>query len=416
MTVLRARWVGLAAAVVLATQLTPLAPPAFGSAPELTLTSARETVRWSGHFGSAGVVASVPEACAAIGCDEISLSLELPRAPRNRDGGLQVGLRWSDEEQDLDLYVYGPDGALAAKSDGFYVSTSESVLIEAPENGLYRIVVVPRETQDLAYDGVAQIEQGIAPRPVRDLLPDLIALPSRHATFSTGSYLLSEPSAMPSSCYPEEIVEAGARRCLRFDQVLGNSGTGPFEIRYDLGGLTTDRQLRQRVYRSDGSSWEREAGSYELHPTHAHFHYRNFAVSMLWASDETGQRLGDQPVRVGQKNGFCVMDIENIWFGRHGDAARTYYFPECQAPGDDAPSGPVLRQGMSVGWADVYNWFLPDQYIEVSGVADGYYLLDTIADADHLVLESNEHNNTVSTLIRICGTRAEVVGEQQSCA
>jgi hypothetical protein len=70
---------------------------------------------------------------------------------------------------------------------------------------------------------------------------------------------------------------------------------------------------------------------------------------------------------------------------------------------------------MSVGWGDVYNWFLPDQYIEVSGVPDGYYILTTTADADGLVLETNENNNTVSALIRICGHEAEIVGEPPVC-
>jgi hypothetical protein len=188
-----------------------------------------------------------------------------------------------------------------------------------------------------------------------------------------------------------------------------------FELRYDTLGLGTDRHFFQRVHRSDGSWFERPAGSYELHATHAHFHYRNFAVSELWASDEHGRRLGDEPVQDGHKNGFCVIDIENIWFGRHGDAARDYYLPQCQAPTDSGPSGPALRQGMSVGWADVYNWFLPDQYIEVSGLPDGYYLLETLADADGLVLETNEHNNSATALIRICGNAVEIVGETRSC-
>ncbi|MBW3665771.1 MAG: hypothetical protein KY469_22005 [Actinobacteria bacterium] len=197
---------------------------------------------------------------------------------------------------------------------------------------------------------------------------------------------------------------------------MGNVGDGPFELRYDLSGSATDQQLRQRIYRSDRSWSERRAGSYEFHPTHAHFHYRNFAVSRLWASDEEGRRLGDEPVRPGRKNGFCVIDIENIWFGRYGDAARSYYFPQCSGPTETGESGPVLRQGMSVGWGDVYNWFLPGQYIEVSGVPDGYYLLETIADADQLVLETDEDNNSVSALIRICGDEAEFVeGPSPSC-
>ena len=390
-------------------------PISSASTPTLSLTRVNETARFEGQFGSAGVVASAPESCAMTSCDEMFLDLDLRARDWNSDGGLQVGLRWSDEEQDLDLYIYGPGGGLAAKSDGFYASTGESVLIAAPTNGRYRIVVVPRETTDLAYEGIAQIERGTASTPVRDLLPDLVALPPRHATFSTGTYLVSDPAVLPTSCYPEEVIEKREQRCLRFDQILGNVGSGPFELRYDTTGLGTDQHLFQRVYRSDGSWFERPAGSYEFHATHAHFHYRNFAVSELWASDERGRRLGDGPVRNGHKNGFCVIDIENIWFGRHGDAPRTYYFPQCQAPTETGTSGPVLRQGMSVGWADIYNWFLPGQYIEVSGLPDGYYLLDTFADADGLVLEVNETNNVTTALIRICGDSADIVGEGTSC-
>ena len=70
---------------------------------------------------------------------------------------------------------------------------------------------------------------------------------------------------------------------------------------------------------------------------------------------------------------------------------------------------------MSVGWADVYNWFLPDQYLEVTDIRDDYYILTTIADADGLVLETNEDNNETSALIRICGDAAEIVGEGSTC-
>lgn len=405
----------IAVIAALATPSVPLGPPASASSPPLSITRLTETAWWSGHFGSAGVVASQPASCAATPCDERFLELDLRERNWNPDGGLQIGLRWTDEEQDLDLFVYAPDGSLAARSDGFYASTAESVLIVAPRNGTYRIVVVPRETTDLHYDGMAQIERGTAATPVRDLLPDLVALPPRHATFSTGTYLVSD-AVLPTSCYPEETIEDDAQRCLRFDQILANVGNGPFELRYEMSDAATDQRLVQRVFRTDGSWFDRPAGSYDFHPTHAHFHYRNFAVSKLWASDEQGRRIGDKPVQEGDKNGFCVVDIENIWFGGHGDAARSYYFPQCDAPAEIDPSSPVLRQGMSVGWADVYNWFLPDQYIEVTGIPDGYYLLETIADIDELVLEANENNNTVGALIRICGDAVEIVGDETTCA
>ncbi len=385
------------------------------AASDLAIRDRSATVRWAGEFADSSAVASTPEACVAVDCDELMIDLALPPHKWNPGGGLQVGIRWEDEDQDLDLFVYRPDGRLAARSDGVLASMAESVLVPAPTNGRYRVVVVPRYAERLQYQGMAQIEQGIRPQPTRDLLPDLVALPSRNATFDTGAYYLSEPATSIGGCYPEERVERGALRCLRFDQILANTGTGPFELRYDVSGAATDQRLLQRVMRSDGSVWERDAGMYEFHPVHAHFHYRNFAVSRLWLADIDGRRIGDAPVRVGHKNGFCVIDVDNVWFSRHGDAARSYYFPQCLAPATSGGSSPVLRQGMSVGWADVYNWFLADQYIEVSGVPDGDYLLETIADPDGLVLEADEDNNRSFTHIRICGDRSEIVGSQGAC-
>jgi hypothetical protein len=373
-------------------------------------------VTWKGEHFSGAVSPPVPEACGVSDCDEFRLTVSLPADVWSQPGGVQVGIRWTDEEQDLDLFVYGPDGALAAKSDGFFASTAESVILKSATNGDYRVVVVPRLAQDMAYDGLAEVEHFAAVDPLRDLLPNLIALPPRNLRFATSAYL-ADPGVENDllSCYPEETLEQGATRCLRFDQIISNTGTGPFELRYRMDGLATDQELRQRIYRSDGTSWERVADMYEFHPTHAHFHYKNFAQSRLWLSNAKGKKLGTAPVRVGKKNGFCMIDVENIWFGRKGDAARTYYFPRCNAPTETDANGLYMVNGISVGWADVYNWFLADQYIEVSGLADGYYVLETEADPADTVLEARNSDNVTSALIRICGNQAEVVGQESRC-
>jgi hypothetical protein len=263
---------------------------------------------------------------------------------------------------------------------------------------------------------MAQVERFPAVEPIRNLLPNLIALAPRNLRFATGAYLFDP--ALPggfTSCYPEETLEQDAHRCLRFDQIIANVGAGPFELRYRMDGLATDQELRQRIYRSNGSSWERFADTYEFHPAHAHFHYKNFAQSRLWLSNAKGKRLGASPVRIGKKNGFCMIDVENIWWGRKGDAARTYYFPRCNAPTETDATGSYMVNGISVGWADVYNWYLADQFIEVSGLANGYYLLETQADPKNTVLEGRNDDNMSTTLIRICGDRAEVVGGEPRC-
>jgi hypothetical protein len=82
---------------------------------------------------------------------------------------------------------------------------------------------------------------------------------------------------------------------------------------------------------------------------------------------------------------------------------------------DQIPEGAEGVNGISVGWADLYNWYLPDQYVDVSLVDDGWYLLETVADPANTLVEKNEVNNAKSTLIRICGDKVETAGGPSVC-
>lgn len=203
-------------------------------------------------------------------------------------------------------------------------------------------------------------------------------------------------------------------RCLRFDQIIGNQGAGPFELRYQIPSdnlltFPTKPPVYQRIYSSDRTFTDRKAADFEYHPTHAHFHYEQFAQSFLYASDVNGSMRATTPEAEGKKNGFCMIDVENWWFGRKGDAARSYRFPGCMvAPGQE------MVNGISVGWADIYNWYLPDQYIEVSGLS-GYYLLQTVVDPKNTVVEAEESNNCISVLIHISETSARFAGSGEAC-
>lgn len=381
-----------------------------------SLRDRRDRVRWTGSAGGAAVV---PQACLhdAVGCDEFTLRVALRDGFWSRRGAVQIAIKWEDESQDLDLYVFGPDGDEVASSAG-PVSTAESVNIDNASNGDYRVVVVPSGAEETEYEGVADIERYNRRRPVRYLRPDLVSLPARNPQIATSAYLFDLPvPSLPTGCYPEETLEQGALRCLRFDQIIANVGDGTFELRYMIDDVAGDRRLLQRVYRSDGSFRDFDSGSYVLHPTHAHFHYTGFATSKLWRATPGGDRIGSAPIAAGRKNGFCMIDVENVWFGRKGDAPRTYIPPSCLAPTEIDPGAAraAAVNGISVGWADVYNWFLPDQFIEISGVPDGYYLLETIADPDDTIVEKRQENNASEVLIRLCGDRAEIVGGTSAC-
>jgi lysyl oxidase len=384
------------------------------------LSSTHDQLRWKGGpITGNTVVLPMPALCAAQACDERKLTLSLPHGTFKRPGGVQISIRWRDLEQDLDLYVYRPDGSLAGKSEGFN-STAESVLLRKPANGTYRMLVSPTSADGVKYEGSAEVEFLPAVKPLRDLLPDLVSLPPRNLHFETSAYLFDLPvPSMPGGCYPEEMVEQGARRCLRFDQTIANIGRGPFEVRYRIDGVATEdtRDLLQRVYRSDGSFRDRFADTYTFHPAHAHFHYKNFAQSHLWRATSNGNKLGSRPVRTSRKNGFCMVDVQQTRFGKRGDSPRAYVPPGCLAPSefDPATGAASAISGISAGWADIYNWYLADQFVEVTGLKDGYYILQNVADQAGTVKELDDSNNSASTLIRLCGDRADVVGIDHHC-
>lgn len=323
---------------------------------------------------------------------------------------MQFGVRfpYDPATYDLDLYVYDSSGDEIAAS-AYGDENAESVVLPSLPNGTYTVEVHPYTVgKDVAFEGLVEVEYLPAVQPLRDLLPNLTVQPQRNVTFDFDGSVVGDLTS--NSCAVEEFAEQGARRCLRFEQIISNEGDGPAEIRYDfVGPGTVDQSIFQRIYRSDGTYWERHADKYVFHAAHAHFHYANFALSRLWASNAGGARLGTAPVREGRKNGFCLIDVENFAFGRKGDAARRY--TSC-LPADEMAEGTGQTNGISVGWADVYNWYLADQYIEVTGVPDGFYLLETIVDpatpasTAGTLLETDETDNAVEILVRICGDRA----------
>lgn len=400
--------------------LVGLLPMGAEATPDHVLSSAHDQVRWRGGPLTGRTTAlTLPETCGAVECDRLTLTIALPPAVRVRRGGVQVSIRWHDEEQDLDLYVYEADRSLEARSNGI-VSAAESVFLRRPANGDHTVVVVPKSADHVKYEGSAEVEFMPAVKPVRDLLPDLVSLPPRNLHFETSAYLFHLPvPSMPGGCYAEETLEQGARRCLRFDQIVSNVGRGPFEVRYRIDGVATEdtRDLIQRIYRSDGSFRDRFADTYTFHAAHAHFHYKNFARSHLWRATPAGERIGKKPVRSARKNGFCMIDVEQTRFGKRGDSPRTYVPPGCLAPSEFDPATGALSAitGMSAGWADVYWWYLADQFIEVTSLPDGYYLLQNVADQAGTVEEVDESNNAASTLIRLCGDQADVVGVDHNC-
>ena len=273
--------------------------------------------------------------------------------------------------------------------------------------------------------------------PVRPLLPDFIVLPQKNLSFDPGGIFFDTISAQYPTCYESEVQEEGARLCLRFDQNSGNVGEGAMDLRFALphGQTPPTANAYQRIYWSDGNSFQdRLAGQVEFHVAHGHYHFKSFGLSSLWRIDRAGNVTDSHPMRkgggkhaigakltrTGRKVSFCMADIDIVFWGRKGDGPRTYNAPDCLAPASSDGVLDYFQQGITSGWEDVYDWYLPDQYMDVSGVPDGVYLLQTEADPDRLLVESDQSNNCGAVYIRLSqmasAPSAQILGTAPRCA
>ena len=65
----------------------------------------------------------------------------------------------------------------------------------------------------------------------------------------------------------------------------------------------------------------------------------------------------------------------------------------------DEITDPIL--GISIGWADLYSSGLPGQWVEATGLPNGTYWLEVIADPYDRIQESNEANNVNRIMVNL---------------
>ena len=215
--------------------------------------------------------------------------------------------------------------------------------------------------------------------PVPGLLPNVQVLPASNPLVDT----------------------AGPGRRLRFDSTLVNTGPGPFEVVPDPLTRCPPRQrhVSQVVYRdADGDGrYDREvdrtrvvvaAGCMLFHPGHDHWHVDATAAYRLTPSGSA------EPLAERAKVSFCLRDSDRLRAGE-GDRKR---YGECARD---------RRQGISVGWTDLYDNTLEGQTLRLPpDLGDGDYCLRLRADPFDLFRESDEQDNESAVVVRLRGNRA----------
>ncbi len=104
---------------------------------------------------------------------------------------------------------------------------------------------------------------------------------------------------------------------------------------------------------------------------HGHYHFEEFASYDLL--DGAGNH-----VAIGNKAGFCLVD-HIAW----------------SPTANPQPKFDCDVQGIQSGWADIYGAGLPGQYVDITGLPAGEYVLRIAVNYANLIRESNTNNNVV---------------------
>ena len=194
------------------------------------------------------------------------------------------------------------------------------------------------------------------------------------------------------------ITSSGHAWNLGFRSAARNVGNGPLIITgHRPSHAQTTMTADQTIELASGPSDVVEGTGqlrYVKSPDHQHWHLLHFERYEL-------RHVGaKRPAVRDRKTGFCLGDRyavpdQPVLPAR---APEKLYRGAC---GLERPGLLGVKEGISVGWGDDYAANLEGQYLPLSHLRRGRYLLVHRVNADHRLLESSYANNAASALLRL---------------
>ncbi|NWJ05982.1 LOXL1 oxidase, partial [Crypturellus undulatus] len=212
--------------------------------------------------------------------------------------------------------------------------------------------------------GQARLSVGSVYRPSPNGrgLPDLVPDPNyvQASTYVQRAHLYSlrcaaEEKCLASTAYTAETTDYDVRVLLRFPQRVKNQGTADFLP-------------------------SRPRHTWEWHSCHQHYHSMDEFSHYDLLDATTGRKVAE-----GHKASFCLEDT-TCDFGNLKRYACTSH-----------------TQGLSPGCYDTYNADIDCQWIDITDVQPGNYILKVQVNPKYIVLESDFTNNVVRCNIHYTG-------------
>uniref|UniRef100_A0A8C9JU58 Lysyl oxidase homolog n=1 Tax=Panthera tigris altaica TaxID=74533 RepID=A0A8C9JU58_PANTA len=219
------------------------------------------------------------------------------------------------------------------------------------------------EKQNLISQGL--FAEGASHKSLPDLVPDPYYIQASTYVQKMSMYNLrcaAEENCLASSAYRADVRDYDHRVLLRFPQRVKNQGTSDF------------LPSRPRY-------------SWEWHSCHQHYHSMDEFSHYDLLDASTQRRVAE-----GHKASFCLEDT-SCDYGYHRRFACTAH-----------------TQGLSPGCYDTYNADIDCQWIDITDVKPGNYILKVSVNPSYLVPESDYSNNVVRCEIRYTGHHAYASG------
>lgn len=206
------------------------------------------------------------------------------------------------------------------------------------------------------------VSVGSVYRPEQRGLPDLVPDPNyvQASTYIQRAHLYSlrcaaEEKCLASSAYGSEVTDYDLRVLLRFPQRVKNQGVADFLP-------------------------NRPRHTWEWHSCHQHYHSMDEFSHYDLVEIGTGRKVAE-----GHKASFCLEDT-TCDFGHLKRFACTSH-----------------TQGLSPGCYDTYNADIDCQWIDITDVLPGNYVLKLKVNPKYTVMESDFTNNVVRCNIHYTG-------------
>ena len=196
-----------------------------------------------------------------------------------------------------------------------------------------------------------------------------------------------------------EVVRAGSPEQpeyrLGFRSAVRNVGDGPLTIDGHRPDTGTGTMVADQVVEHEDGPRQQVRGvgrlQYVVSPDHRHWHLLRFERYELRRSGSAVALVGDR------KTGFCLGDRYAV-VGRplRHRASHPSFRSRC---GLDQTQLLGIREGISVGFGDDYAANLEGQYLPLTGLADGRYVLVHRVNGDRRIHETDYANNAASVAI-----------------